>query len=99
VAELRALAADFQMAPLLSREQSRRARRVLDSAHAVFSAAGQGRYPGADAVMSDVRAMRDQVDAVDGLRPLPVQLPELLRALEGAERVLRAMAMAAAHLD
>jgi hypothetical protein len=97
VTELHALAAEFQTAPLLSREQSRRARHLLDRAQAIFTAAGQGRFAGAHAVLRDARALREQVSVVDGSRPLRPQLGEVLRALEAAERVLRAMAMAAAR--
>jgi hypothetical protein len=92
-ANLRTLAENFRNNPPLSPEQATVARDVFRQAQVALSGVARERYAGDQDVMGDVLTLRDQSEAIDPSRPLSVQLPQVLRALEGTERVLRTMAI------
>jgi hypothetical protein len=90
VVELHALARAFEVAPALSSEQTRRARRVLERAHRALAAATRS-YARESTVVSDVRSFGHSLASLDGSRPLGAQLDQTFLALQLAERVLSSM--------
>jgi hypothetical protein len=94
IVALHALALDFQAAPPLSRTQARRAARLLERVQATLAAVRAQRYGASSALVRDDRALHDDVARIDGSKPLRTELRPIQRALEGAERVLRGMAVA-----
>jgi hypothetical protein len=90
---LRTLAENFRNNPPLSPGQATVARDVFRRAQIALSQVAQQQYAGAQDMMDDVLALGRQSEAIDPTQPLSDQLPQVLRALEGVERVLRGMAM------
>jgi hypothetical protein len=89
---LRTLAENFKNNPPLSIGQANVARDILRRAQIALSQVAQQQYAGAQDVMDDVAALGGLPEGIDPSQPLSDQQPQVLRALEAVERVLRAMA-------